>query len=83
MEGIISFICTIIIMVILFSLIGPIIIYFLPIIVLILLFRYLFMPKRTTHTYYYDSTQDTNTTSKPKHDAIDVEYTERDEDDEA
>ncbi len=82
MEGIISLICTIIIMIILFSLIGPIIIYFLPVIVLILLFRYLFMPRRTTHTYYYDSNQDAHQTTKPKHDAIDVEYTEH-EDDEA
>lgn len=84
MEGIISLICTIIVMVILFSLIGPIIVYLLPIILIVLFFRYMFMPRHTTHTYYYDddTSQNTHSTSKPKHDAIDVEYTEHEEDNE-
>lgn len=83
MNDILSLICTFIIMMILFTLIGPVIIYLLPVILIILFFKYLFMPKRTTHTYHYDSNQDTYQTSKPKHDAIDVEYTEHDEDEES
>lgn len=78
----ISFICVFIIMMILFSLIGPFIMYLVPIILLVFFIRMLIAP-RNTHTYYYDNShQDNtydNTNSKPKHDAIDVEYTEHDD----
>lgn len=57
---------------------GSLLPYILPILLIIWFFS-LFRTRKTTHTEYYEE-QPQDTYTPPKHDAIDVEFTEREDD---
>ncbi len=67
-----------------FQLLAPIV---LPFLIIYVIYRLLVPRKRTTYTSFYeqedDPYEDTTSSNPPKHNAIDVEYTESDVEDDS